>query len=199
MIGYIKGTVLFKDDEHAVLEAGGVGFEVSLSGRASDALPPEGEVGELYIHTLVREDDISLFGFATRDERHIFLSLMTVNGVGPRNAMSVVSQLQDEEIIQALASANPIPFTKVKGIGKKTAERIVLDLKNKVGKIFFGSPVARSSAAVKLAGNLLEVESALLALGYKRPEILAAIDPLRTRKDAPVEDLLREALRRMTR
>jgi Holliday junction resolvasome RuvABC DNA-binding subunit len=75
----------------------------------------------------------------------------------------------------------------------------VLDLKNKVGKIFFGAPVARSSAAVALAGNLLEVETALLALGYKRPDIHAAIEPLRTRKDAAVEDLLREALRRLTR
>lgn len=198
MIGYLRGSVLFRDDDYIVIDAGGIGFEVSLTDQALEGLPEVGETAQLFTHLIVRDDGFYLFGFTTREERSMFELLMTVSGVGPKNALTILSQLGEDGFIQALAAGNELPFTKVKGVGKKTAERIVVDLKDKVAKVFKGTTIVSKGVPVRLSGNLLEVESALTSLGFKKTEILSALQGLRDRKDDPVEDLIREALRRVT-
>lgn len=198
MIGYLRGTVLFRDEDYIVIDAGGIGLEVSLTDQALDGLPEVGETAQLFTHLIVRDDGFYLFGFASREERSMFELLMTVSGVGPKNAITILSQLGEDGFVQALAAGNELPFTKVKGVGKKTAERIVVDLKDKVAKVFKGTTIVSGGVPVRLSGNLLEVESALTSLGFKKTEILSALQGLRDRKDDPVEDLIREALRRVT-
>ncbi len=198
MIGYLRGSVLFRDDDYIVIDAGGIGFELSVTDQALESLPEVGETAQLFTHLIVRDDGFYLFGFASREERSMFELLMTVSGVGPKNALTILSQLGEDGFVQALAAGNELPFTKVKGVGKKTAERIVVDLKDKVAKVFKGTTIVSKGVPVRLSGNLLEVESALTSLGFKKTEILSALQGLRDRKDDPVEDLIREALRRVT-
>lgn len=189
---------MFRDDDYIVIDAGGIGFELSVTDQALESLPEVGETAQLFTHLIVRDDGFYLFGFASREERSMFELLMTVSGVGPKNALTILSQLGEDGFVQALAAGNELPFTKVKGVGKKTAERIVVDLKDKVAKVFKGTTIVSKGVPVRLSGNLLEVESALTSLGFKKTEILSALQGLRDRKDDPVEDLIREALRRVT-
>jgi Holliday junction DNA helicase RuvA len=198
MIGYLRGKVLFVEDGLLVVDAGGVGYEVHASAGAIDLAGQAGNEVELFIHTQMRENEIGLFGFSTREERSLFELLLTVNGVGNRLAMVMVSSLGVETFVQSVLAGNPIPFTRIKGIGQKTAERVILDLRGKVGKLF-GQEVAQAVKAGRGAPSaaLLEAQEALVALGYRRPEILPVLGALKEQQGASVEDLLKEALKRL--
>ncbi len=197
MIGYLKGNLLFLGEETLIIDVGGVGYEVSATLDAMGSAVP-GDPMELFIHTLVREDDLRLFGFATLQERNLFEELMRVSGVGARSALLIISQLGEEGFVEAILTDNPLPLTRIKGIGKKIAERVLLEMKNRVSKLYKGG-VATASAgpSVRVTGGLLEVQEALLQLGFKRPQISAALSALGERKDAPVEELITEALKRL--
>jgi holliday junction DNA helicase RuvA len=197
MIGYLKGNLMFLGEETLIIDVGGVGYEVSATLDAMGSAVP-GDAMEVFVYTLVREDDLRLFGFATLQERNLFEELMRVSGVGARSALLIISQLGEEGFVEAILTGNPLPLTRIKGIGKKIAERVLLEMKNRVSKLYKAGLASTSAGpSVRVSGGLLEVQEALLQLGFKRPQISTALSALGDRKDAPVEELISEALKRL--
>lgn len=199
MIGYLKGVVLFIEDEMIVLDVGGVGYEVHPTLNALNKAGLPGDDAELLIHTLVREDEIKLFGFASREERALFEMLMQVKGVGSRLALLIISQMGDEAFVETVISANPVALTRIKGIGKRTAERVILELKDRVSKIYSSGGLRGLPPPAHMPAGLVEVQQALLGLGFRQAEVTSVLATLKDMKDATVEQLIREALLRMRR
>jgi Holliday junction DNA helicase RuvA len=200
MIGYLKGTLLFLGDDTLIIDVGGVGYEVHPTLDAMGSATPGDDI-EVFVHTLVREDDIRLFAFATLPERALFEELTRVSGVGAKSALLIISQLGEEGFVEAVLTSNPLPLTRIKGIGKRIAERVLLEMKDRVDKLYKGgvalSGTGNAQPASRVTGGLLEVQEALLQLGFKRPQVSAVMSSLADRKDAPVEELIREALKRL--
>lgn len=179
MIDSLRGKVLLKEPNLVVVECGGVGYACKTGMQTAAAVGSIGEEVMLYTRMTVREDDVSLFGFATRSERTCFDQLTSVSGVGPKNALAILSDLTPDRFALAIAAGDAKAFTKTKGIGTKTAQRIVLELKDKVTKTvqtegFPQAPVSISGGAME------EAMSALLVLGYTQGEVagvLQSLDP----------------------
>lgn len=192
MIGRLRGIILDKGPEGVLLDVNGVGYEVACPLTVIDQLPPRDSEATLVIHTHVREDQLSLLGFATREERALYRLLVGVSGVGPRLAMACLSGLDSEMLITALVDENVKVLVGIPGIGKRTAERLILELKDKVHK-------SRSSAPTPAAAPALnDLESALKNLGYKAKSVDTLIEGLRAQAaNMTFEQLLREALRRL--
>ncbi len=168
MIGWLSGTVRELDPAGSVIvESSGIGYEVSLSLQTLCKLK-QGEKAELSIHTHVREDQITLFGFANSDERKLFRKLTTVSGIGARMALNLMSGMSTEELIAAVESSDDASIARTPGIGKKTAQRLILELQGKLG-------IAATSGGVLPSNSNEDVRSALLNLGYKPAQIDAAI------------------------
>lgn len=201
MIGRLTGTVTQEDDGNVVVDVGGVGYEVvvplgTLGRAATDA---EGRT-TLFVHTHVREDAFSLFGFASDADRLAFRTLIGISNVGPKMAISVLSALPAPELGAAIARKEIGRLTAISGVGKKTAERLLLELKDKL-PVFEASaprgpsrtPQAPRDASPAPTGELLA--RALTSMGYRPSEAERAVDQLRDRLDeAPLADLLKEAL-----
>ena len=170
MIGYLKGKVVFSDENKIIIDAGGVGYEVECSAAAYMRLQRDGE-GEIFVYTNLREDGIYLYGFDTLEEKKLFLLLITVGGVGPKMGVSILSQMDIDSIISAIASGNQKVLSTIKGLGKKTAERIVLELQDKV-EIFGVSPLSPVAVkkTVKDSEEVLDAITALTGLGFTRSE-----------------------------
>jgi holliday junction DNA helicase RuvA len=187
MIGYLRGSVLEKHPNQVILEAGGVGYEVQIPISTYTALPEAGATAGLRIHTHVREDALVLYGFATVEEKAVFERLIAVSGIGPKLAITVLSGLATADLIAAIRSNDLQSLIRIPGVGKKTAERLVLELKDKLVGIEAGGKSALSSG-VDQAFTVLErdVLSALQNLGCTRP---AAEEALRKAKErgAPPE------------
>lgn len=188
MIAFIEGRVAEKGAGRAVLDVGGVGYEVLAPASTLAKLPAVGRSARLLTRLHVREDQMTLYGFATAEERTLFDLLVTVTGVGPKVALSFLSALAPEALRRAVAAGDVAALTVVPGVGKKVAQRVVLDLKDKLG----------GEAAVA-TGPLADVREALLALGLTAQEASEALAGLGADGDRPVEELLREALRRVGR
>lgn len=193
MIARLAGTVAERGAEHAVLDAGGVGYLVHLSAASLAALPPEGSQASLRIFTNVRQDAIDLFGFATEDEESVFRALIHVKGVGPRAAQNILSGIDARDLARAVAQGDVARLTKVPGVGKKTAERLVVELKEKL------SLLARAAGPEKArpgAGILEQLRTALVNLGYRSPQADSAVDSLREGSEGrELDELVREALK----
>lgn len=192
MIGRLEGLVLDKSAEGVLVGVGGVGYEVLCPLTVIDRLPRKGATCTLSIHTHVREDQITLFGFADEAERRLFRQLIGVAGIGPRLALACLSGLDAEALAVAIANEDVKKLSSVPGIGKRTAERLIVELKGKVG-VLPGRPPTRTH-------HLDDLESALRNLGYKPREIEQLITDLG--EDAArldFESLLREALKRLRR
>lgn len=163
MIAHLRGNLLSKSPQNIIVEAAGVGYEVTISIPTFTALPAEGAQVSLLIYTHVREDALSLFGFMDRTEKRLFEKLLSISGIGPKLAVTVLSGLPSERLIAAIHGQDHATLTRIPGVGKKTAERIVLELKDKLQEL--GSiPVAGSSTPITE-----DVLSALTNLGYQRP------------------------------
>lgn len=163
MIAHLRGNLLSKSPQSIIVEAAGVGYEVTISIPTFTALPAEGAQVSLLIYTHVREDALSLFGFMDRTEKRLFEKLLSISGIGPKLAVTVLSGLPSERLIAAIHGQDHATLTRIPGVGKKTAERIVLELKDKLQEL--GSvPVAGSSTPITE-----DVLSALTNLGYQRP------------------------------
>ena len=132
MIAHLRGLLLSKAPNQAVIECAGVGYELAISVATFSALAAEGAEASLHVHTHVREDQIALFGFAEAQEKRLFEKLLTISGIGPKLAVTVLSGISAERLVMAIRSADHAALTKVPGIGKKTAERVVLELKDKL-------------------------------------------------------------------
>jgi Holliday junction DNA helicase RuvA len=171
MIAHLRGRLLSKQPQQAIVEAAGVGYDVAISVSTYTSLPAEGAEVALHIHTQVREDTLALYGFLDRNDKRIFERLITVSGVGPKLAITIQSGLPAERLVAALRAQDHATLTRIPGVGKKLAERLVVELKDKLEDLAAAAPV------VATAGPAAEdVLSALVNLGYQRPSAQKAIE-----------------------
>jgi Holliday junction DNA helicase RuvA len=196
MIAHLRGTIVEKHPNQLILEASGVGYDVQIPVSTYTTLGDTGAVVALRIHTHVREDALQLFGFATAEEKIVFERLISVSGIGPKLAVTVLSGLSTPELIEAIRSGNVQKLVRIPGVGKKTAERIILELKDKLVGV---EAMSKSGAPVPAAPSLDPLEndvlSALLNLGCARPAAEDAIQKAR-KQGTPeqFEPLFRAAL-----
>jgi len=193
LIGHLRGQILRKSPQEVVVEVAGVGYRVLIPVSSFYRLGGEGDSVSLRVHTHVREDALALYGFLTAGEQSLFERLIGVAGVGPKLALNILSGIEAPELTAALREADVARLTRVPGVGKKTAERLVLELRDKMPALAASEGTPSSGAATGLKDDLL---SALANLGYSRPEAEKGVErALREDGSARFEDLLRRALR----
>ncbi len=173
MIAHLRGTLLSKSPGQAIVECSGVGYDVAVSVQCFTRLPDEGQPASLHINTQVREDSIALFGFLDRSEKLLFEKLITISGVGPKLAITLLSGIEATALASAIRSADHALLTRIPGIGKKTAERIVLELKDKLEAL---AAPASASGGTPHTGAAEDVISALTNLGYSRASAQKAVE-----------------------
>ena len=198
MIGYIKGKVLAAEAGVVLLENGGIGYELVCSGALFAKLTSAKE-GEAYTYLQVREDGVSLFGFVSLEEKKMFLQLVTVSGVGPKMGIAILSGMSVQDIAVAIASSDVKLLSSVKGLGKKTAERIILELREKVNAV--PAPAAGAKAPAPVQEKMSDVEEdavvGLMSLGYTRAESVRAVKGAVERGASGIEEIVMSALRSM--
>lgn len=202
MIGRLEGVVVEREDNGScVIDVRGVGYEVFVPGRSLQKLPTAPEKAILHIHTHVREDAITLYGFATRTDRLAFQTLLSVSGVGPKLALTILHHLTASDLAMAIAREDKSRFKGISGVGKKVAERLVIDLRDKLPVIAPAAAVSSGSApaaALNLSDNASTVISALIQMGFSRAESERAVAEAKGRdRELQVEELLREALSKL--
>ncbi len=174
MIAHLRGRLIAKSPNQVIVECAGVGYDVAISVTTFTSLPDEGAEVSLHINTQVREDAIALFGFTDRDEKRLFERLITISGIGPKLGITVLSGLSADRLVAAIRSGDSALLVKIPGIGKKTAERVVLELKDKLDDLQGASPVQTSGFQ---GGPVVDdVLSALVNLGYKRDSAQRAVE-----------------------
>lgn len=194
MITHLRGRLIEKNTTSVVLECQGVGYEVHISLYTFEQIPDEAEI-LLYTHHVVREDAHLLYGFLTKKERELFRLMISVSGIGTNTARSILSFISPDQFIEAVISENAAALQSIKGIGEKTAQRTILELRDKITKLEMSTPAGRS-VSVKGISAKYEAGSALEVLGYPRKQTEKALDAiLRENPDAGVEQLVRQALR----
>ena len=199
MIAYLQGRVLTITSETAIVEVGGVGYELYCSGGAFRKITV-GEMVELYTYLQVKEDGITLFGFASPKEKELFLKVISVSGVGPKMGIAILTGLSADEFTQAIATADVKRLSTVKGLGKKTAEKIVLELHGKISaaEVMNASadPItaAMESGAQKVSPQDEEAISALMGLGFTKNESANAVKRAKEQGATTTEDIIRKAL-----
>ncbi len=201
MIAYIKGRVLTTTSETAIIEVNGLGYEAYCSGGAFRKITV-GELVELYTYLQVKEDGVTLFAFGSPKEKELFLKLVSVSGVGPKMGISILTGLTDTELVEAIASADVKRLSAVKGLGKKTAEKIVLELHGKISAaevISAGADPLTAALETSAPQNRLsaldeEAVSALMGLGFTRNESAQAVKRAHEQGAATVEEIIRKAL-----
>ena len=197
MYAYLKGTIGAKLTDRIIVEVGGIGYNVFYPAGRIAQLPPNGAELTVYTYTCVREDALQLYGFGSRDDHELFCQLIAVSGVGPKAAMSLLSELSASQIRLAILSGDVKTLCKAQGVAKKTAERLIVDLKGKMGAEDL-LPVDEELAAVSFTeGPESEAAEALSALGYPEREARAAVAKAAAEGVQGTEALLKAALRHM--
>lgn len=194
MIAQLTGKIAHKTPDHIVLDVNGVGYRVLIPFSTYYELPEEGLV-TLHIHTSVREDAIQLYGFRTMLEKSFFQLLITVSGIGPKLARDILSNIQPAALANALGQGDIHKLSAIPGIGKKTAERLILELKDKAGKLDLPDKPQANSREIPADTVIDDVISALINLGYKEPQVKKALAGLDAANGAGVEELLKQALK----
>ncbi len=194
MIEYIKGEIVELTPTRMILECGGIGYELNISLNTYSAFNGKTS-GKLYIYEVIREDAHALFGFAAREERELFLLLISVSGVGPNTARMILSSLSPSELVTAIGSKDEAALTAVKGIGLKTAQRILVELRNKVKTL--GAAVGETPSAAPASGAVAEeAVAALVMLGFQKAASQKAVASiLRSTPSLAVEQVIKTALR----
>ena len=192
MIGLLRGKLIERDGPMALIDVGGVGYDVEVTTGAAAVLVAHPESAVVYTHLVVREDAHSLFGFATLAERDLFRSLIKVTGIGPKLALSLLSTVEPDVFASAITSGNTTALVRVPGIGKKTAQRLVVELRDKVRELSASTSVGRTPTA-------REAVLALIALGYHESTANQVVGELADADGtaANVETLVRDALKRL--
>jgi Holliday junction DNA helicase RuvA len=205
MIGQIRGIILEKQAPQLVLDVQGLGYEIDAPMSTFYQLPDLGQQVTLFTHFVVREDAHHLYGFFTRDERHLFRTLLKVNGVGPRLGLTILSSVAPEEFVRCVLNNDTASLVRLPGVGKKTAERLVIEMRDKLSDWCQAAPAQGGIAAMLVSQDnngggrrhtLQDAISALITLGYKQAEanrMVAKIDD----GGATSEELIRRALREM--
>ena len=197
MIAQLTGLVAALEDGRCVIDVAGVGYLVHASSRTLAALPQPPATAKLLVETHVREDAIQLFGFMETAERDWFRLLTTVQGVGPRVGLSILSALSPRDLIGAIAGRDQASLTRAPGVGARLAARLLTELKDKVGAMPSSSGISIPAPAVRPGGAAGDALSALVNLGYRRPEAQAAVARVveRLSEDAALDAIIRESLR----
>lgn len=206
MIGLIRGQLIEKQPPDILIDAGGVGYEVQLPMTSFYQLPEIGQQATVYIHFVVREDAQLLFGFADKSERALFRELIKVNGVGPKLALTILSGMSAAQFIQCVSRDDYTGLVKLPGVGKKTAERLVIEMRDRLKKLseqgdgaahLPAMPVPSDGTTFVAVNDVKEdAMSALVALGYKPAQAAKVVNSV-FRQEASSEELIREALKSM--
>lgn len=203
MIGYLSGKILEKSANFVIIDVGGVGYEVHIPLSTFYELGEVGADTSLRIYTYVREDAIQLFGFKSARERDLYLKLISVQGVGAKSGITMLSGMNSDEIIAAIRTDNLAKLTAIPGVGKKTAERLVIELRDKIGELSSGvSSEVSMSAGASIGGEGIfdDALSALVNLGYKKDAAENALSrSLKDGTELNVQKLLRSALQRLAK
>lgn len=199
MIAHIQGRLHFKSPEYLVIDMDGLGYQIHVPLTTFYDLPEVGSTVALHIHTHVREDALQLYGFQTRDEKALFVRLISIAGIGPRLAVNILSGITPAELAETIIQANIARLTSIPGVGRKTAERIMVEMRDKLPALALAREVAapiKDAATEAIAEDAL---SALLNLGYKKGVAQRAVEKARTRLQGKLtlESLLKESLRSM--
>jgi holliday junction DNA helicase RuvA len=187
VIGTLSGSVAARSADGCLLEVAGVGYRVACSAATLAALPPAGGACRLWTHLQVRDDALALYGFATEAELGMFTSLLAVNGIGPRVALALCSAFTSDSFRRALLGDDAAAFASVPGVGRKTAQRIIIELKDRLA--------VPGSSPGEASESLARARSALENLGYSQPEVTAALGEAAPEPDEPVEAIVRSALK----
>jgi len=195
MIALLTGKIAYKSIDHLIVDVGGVGYRLMIPLSTFYALPEEGDV-RLQVHTHVKEDAIHLYGFLTPAEKEMFILLLSVSGVGPRLALNILSNSPAEEFRTALWDGNVKRLSAIPGIGKKTAERLVLELREKVQRLGpLATAATKAGTGPGTANSLDDTLSALVNLGYKENQAKKVLESMEISADTPLEEILKGALK----
>lgn len=198
MINYIRGTLRQKNNEYIVVEIGGLGFEIYMSTNSNVYLSDVGDDVTVYTQMIVREDDISLYGFSDRDELGLFKKLITVSGIGAKVAIGILSSMPTHEIVKAIAFEDEKSLMRANGVGKKSAQRIILELRDKMEGIeasyYMESGVSPNPAAQ--TDDKSEALNALVVLGYSKSEAASALSKVNP-EGLSTEDIIKQALKNL--
>jgi Holliday junction DNA helicase RuvA len=194
MIAHLKGQLTYKSPEYTIVDVNGVGYQVFTPLSTYYALPDPGQTVSLRVHTRVREDELKLFGFLTEEEQTIFQKLITINKVGPKLALGILSGMSPADLISTIMNNDAARLSTIPGVGKKTAERLTLELKDKLADLAL--EMEHHPEAAPKQGFYDDALSALVNLGYKKPEAEKALKTIYNQngKDASLEDLIKESL-----
>lgn len=201
MIAYVKGIVADISEDNVIVDVGGIGYNVKISASTASLLPGIGEEVKMHTYTLVREDAFSLYGFLTRDDLEIFKKCITVNGIGPKGALAILSVMDADSLRFAIMSGDAKAIAKAPGIGGKTAERLILDLKDKISleETLFSKEAAvyAGAKAVSESPACSEAIEALVALGYGQAQAVKAVKSVEGRDAMDTGELLKVALKNL--
>lgn len=201
MYSYIRGILTDQDEETIVVEAAGVGYNIYTTGQTFQALPPIGSEVKIYTYLQVREDAMTLFGFLTKDDLKVFKLLLGVNGIGPKGAIGILSVMTTDDLQFAVLADDAKAIAKAPGVGNKTAQRLILELKDKLSlEEAFEQKLAhtaQSEEAHTTSGMQNEAVQALVALGYSSSEALKAVSAVELTEQMDTEALLKAALKKM--
>ena len=197
MIAHIQGGLNFKSPEYLIIDVDGIGYEVQVPLTTFYDLPEVGSTVALHIHTHVREDALQLYGFQSREEKQLFVRLMSVAGIGPRLAVNILSGITPVELAQTLLQGDLARLISIPGVGRKTAERMMVELRDKVSTFVLSQDVAIPAVQTADEAMIEDALSALVNLGYKKGLAKRAIDEAQQRlqEEATLEILLKESLR----
>ncbi len=202
MYAYIKGELAEKNIDHIVVEAGGIGYLIYVPAQSIDYLPDEGDQIKVYTYLYIREDAMVLYGFLTKDDLEIFKMLITVSGIGPKGGLGILSTLSADDLRFAILSGDSKTISKAPGIGAKTAQRVIIDLKDKMSlEEAFEKKLENNADGVQKTLNSSTKNDAVLALsalGYSSAESLKAVSKVDITDDMDVEDVLKLALKNMS-
>ena len=197
MYAYLKGTIADKGQNEVVIDVGGVGYQLSCSMTTLQEIPPVGESMKLYTYLSVREDAMELFGFATKEEKSMYLRLLSVSGIGPKVALSILGSMPLRDLTLAIVTGDITALSRAPGVGKKTAQRLALELKEKVDQSDLDAvPQGGGSFTPIQEDAATEALAALQSLGYTPAEAAKAISQVRGQSDS-ANELVRLALRNM--
>ena len=202
MIAYLKGTLEEIGNDYIVVDVNNIGYQVKVSLRVMEGLPALGDLMKIHTYTYVREDVIALYGFLTKDDLQMFLLLLGVNGVGPKGALGILSMFSAQELRLAIISQDSKTIAKAPGIGAKTAQRMLIDLKDKVSveetfEKMGEQSVAMSAASTAGSGAKADAIEALTALGYSASESMKAVNMVEITDGMSSDTILKQALKHM--
>ena len=201
MYAYIKGELAEINTDHIVIEAGGIGYQVFISLQTFDYLPSVGENLKIYTYLYLREDAMILYGFLTKDDLELFKLLISVSGIGPKGGLSILSTLEADDLRFAILSGDAKAISKAPGVGGKTAQRVILELKDKLSlEDAFEAKTEHVQKNAAAAGGSVKYDAvmALTALGYSSTESLKAVSTVEITEDMDVEEVLKAALKHLS-